>query len=239
MIENCIGTYELPLGLGLNFLINGQPLVVPMATEEPSVIAAVSGAAKTIAQGGGFTAQSTPSVMLSQVQILEVEDPLAAARTILDNKVELIAYGNTFCTSMVKRGGGVVDIRPRIVPYSRKKYNDVVDKDEWAEKYNKIDLDELVTKFDKSRVYPNGQMDTSRTETTETTDATMLIVHILIDVCVRNMFKNSPSTTNNRLITFRNVVGHRCRNRWAPTWSRLLPRVLPRNSLSFAAQVVQ
>jgi hypothetical protein len=185
MIENCIGTYDLPLGLGLNFVINDQPYVVPMATEEPSVIAAVSGAAKTIAQAGGFKATSTSNVMLSQVQILDVDDPLSAARAILDNKIELLAYGNTFCTSMVKRGGGVVDIRPRIVNYSRAKYSDVVDKDEWAEKYNKIDLDELVTKFDKSRVYPNGQLDTTGVDNDSTADSAMLIVHILIDVCVR------------------------------------------------------
>lgn len=95
-MQNCIGTYELPLGLGLNFMINGVHLVVPMATEEPSVIAAVSGSAKTIQTAGGFTATSSGNIMLSQIQILDVEDPLAAARQILENKIELIAYGNTF-----------------------------------------------------------------------------------------------------------------------------------------------
>jgi hydroxymethylglutaryl-CoA reductase len=67
-----------------------------MATEEPSVIAAVSGAAKTIQMAGGFKATSSGNIMLSQIQILDVEDPIAAARLILDNKIELIAYGNTF-----------------------------------------------------------------------------------------------------------------------------------------------
>lgn len=84
------------MGLGLNFLINGVHMVIPMATEEPSVIAAVSGSAKTVQSAGGFTATSSGNIMLSQIQILDVEDPVAASRLILENRIELIAYGNTF-----------------------------------------------------------------------------------------------------------------------------------------------
>ena len=74
MIENCIGTLGLPLGLGLNFVLNGKELVVPMAIEEPSVIAAVSGAAKTIAGWGGFSANASNNILFGQIQLLDIED---------------------------------------------------------------------------------------------------------------------------------------------------------------------
>ena len=68
MIENCIGTLPLPLGLGIGFLVNGKNYIVPMAVEEPSVIAACSAIAKIIStHGGGFQCQSTPPVMIGQI----------------------------------------------------------------------------------------------------------------------------------------------------------------------------
>lgn len=68
MIENCIGKIALPIGLGLNFLVNGNYYTIPMAIEEPSVIAAASSAAKTIADAGnGFEAFSTRPVMMGQI----------------------------------------------------------------------------------------------------------------------------------------------------------------------------
>ena len=75
MIENCIGIMPLPLGLGLGFKINGRDYQVPMAIEEPSVIAACSAVAKIISEKGtGFLCQSTPPVMIAQIQILEISD---------------------------------------------------------------------------------------------------------------------------------------------------------------------
>jgi len=129
MIENCIGTISLPLGLGLNFKINGIPIVVPMATEEPSIIAAVSGAAKTITQYGGFKTSYTGDIMVGQIQILDVEDIENAASTVVNHKSELIEFGNQFCVSMKKRNGGVVDITARILPFDRKHYFAIHSKD--------------------------------------------------------------------------------------------------------------
>ena len=75
MIENCIGIMPLPLGLGLGFKVNGRNYIVPMALEEPSVIAACSAIAKLIGEKGtGFSCQSTPPVMIAQVQVAEIQD---------------------------------------------------------------------------------------------------------------------------------------------------------------------
>lgn len=75
MIENCIGIMPLPLGLGLGFVINGKHYQVPMAVEEPSVIAACSAIAKLVAEkGNGFVCQSTPPVMIAQIEILDLSD---------------------------------------------------------------------------------------------------------------------------------------------------------------------
>ena len=73
MIENCIGVIPLPLGLGLNFKINGKEYAVPMAVEEPSVIAACSSIAKLISSCGGFKAMNSKPVMIGQIQILNVD----------------------------------------------------------------------------------------------------------------------------------------------------------------------
>ncbi len=75
MIENVIGRYTLPLGIGANFLINGKDYLVPMVVEEPSVVAAVSFAAKLARAGGGFQTGSTEPIMIAQIQLLDVPDP--------------------------------------------------------------------------------------------------------------------------------------------------------------------
>lgn len=114
MIENCIGVLPLPLGLGLGFKVNGRPYIIPMAVEEPSVIAACSAIGKLIGErGGGFRCQSTPPVMIAQIQITEVKDWKDAQYKIKAGKRELIRHANQFCENMVKRGGGVEDIRVR------------------------------------------------------------------------------------------------------------------------------
>ena len=114
MIENCIGIMPLPLGLGLGFKINGRDYQVPMAIEEPSVIAACSAVAKIISEKGtGFTCQSTPPVMIAQIQILEISDFTAAEYQLKIHKKEIINYANQSCQSMVARGGGVEDLRFR------------------------------------------------------------------------------------------------------------------------------
>lgn len=92
MVENCIGKLSIPLGLGLNFVINGSPYKVPMAIEEPSVIAAASSAAKFVAARSvsGFESSSTLPVMTGQVQILDLKDVVKAKSIIIDAKSFLL-----------------------------------------------------------------------------------------------------------------------------------------------------
>ena len=113
MIENCIGVLPVPLGLGLNFRINHKDYSVPMAIEEPSVVAACSSIAKIIAKkADGFRAVSTRNVMIGQIQVRDV-DYQNAKFLIKNNEQEIIRLGNLHCQSMVKRGGGVIGVRER------------------------------------------------------------------------------------------------------------------------------
>ncbi|KAJ3112730.1 hypothetical protein HDU96_004218 [Phlyctochytrium bullatum] len=114
MIENCVGTLGMPVGLALNFVINGATTVIPMAVEEPSVVAAVSGAAKTFGAYGGFKASTSErNIIFAQVVLADVCDALQAAETIRRNRDDLIALANTFVPGMVSRGGGVVEMTVR------------------------------------------------------------------------------------------------------------------------------
>ena len=74
MIENAIGIYSLPLGIATNFQVNGKDYLIPMVIEEPSVVAAVSNAARLFREGGGFTTSSDEPVMIGQIQVLDLED---------------------------------------------------------------------------------------------------------------------------------------------------------------------
>jgi len=110
MIENVIGTFELPLGIALNFAVNGKDYVVPMAVEEPSVVAAASYMAKIVRGCGGFSAHVTDPIMRAQIQILGVADPHAAAHRLLVAKEELIALANSKDKVLITLGGGCKDI---------------------------------------------------------------------------------------------------------------------------------
>lgn len=102
MIENCIGILSIPLGLGLNFKINGKKFSVPMAIEEPSVIAACSSIAKLISSSGtGFKAICQRPVMIGQIQVMNVD--YSKAKYVIDaNSKEIIRLANLHCLSMVK-----------------------------------------------------------------------------------------------------------------------------------------
>jgi len=115
MIENVVGRYSLPLGIGVNFLINRRDYLIPMVVEEPSVVAAVSYAAKLARDGGGFRTGSTDPVMIAQIQLLDVPDPTAAATAILAEKSTLLMLANTSST-IAKLGGGPLDIQVRQLP---------------------------------------------------------------------------------------------------------------------------
>ncbi|KAI8616868.1 hypothetical protein BC830DRAFT_163439 [Chytriomyces sp. MP71] len=115
MIENCIGTMGLPVGLALNFVINGVPTVIPMVVEEPSVVAAVSGAAKSISTfGGGFTATTSErNIIFAQVVLMDVANVDASVATLRKRIPEIIDIANSFVPSMLARGGGVVNVTVR------------------------------------------------------------------------------------------------------------------------------
>jgi hydroxymethylglutaryl-CoA reductase len=116
MIENAIGVFHLPLGLGLNMQVNGRDYLVPMAVEEPSVVAAVSFAAKIVRESGGFAAEADDSIMIGQVQVARFGDPEVASAKLLAHKEQLLALANSFHPSMVARGGGAQDIEVRVLP---------------------------------------------------------------------------------------------------------------------------
>src|SRR5437667_8362827 len=100
MIENAVGVLGLPVGVGLNFQINGEDVVVPMAVEEASVIAAVSLAAKIVREGGGFTADADEPRMIGQVQLTEVVKPEAAREAILRHREEILEAANALHPQM-------------------------------------------------------------------------------------------------------------------------------------------
>ncbi len=116
MIENVVGTYALPLGIAVNFLVNGRDYLVPMTVEEPSVLAAISHAAKLIRAGGGFQAESTEPVMIGQIQVLDVPDLEAARLAVLAHSAELMARADACSDSIVAYGGGARGIEARPFP---------------------------------------------------------------------------------------------------------------------------
>ncbi|MBP1970000.1 hydroxymethylglutaryl-CoA reductase [Virgibacillus natechei] len=115
MIENVIGTFPLPLGLGLNFLINGKEYVVPMAVEEPSVVASASYIAKIVRNAGGFTTEATERIMIGQIQVVGSPDIDAAKAALEKEKESLIEDANAAYPSLVARGGGAEDLEVRVL----------------------------------------------------------------------------------------------------------------------------
>ena len=114
MIENVIGVMSLPLGLGLNFQVNSKDYVVPLVVEEPSIIAALSSAAKIFRQSGGIVATGEESLLIGQVQIVNPPGATEAKNEILSHRQEIISKLNKMHPNMVERGGGVKDVEVRI-----------------------------------------------------------------------------------------------------------------------------
>jgi hydroxymethylglutaryl-CoA reductase len=115
MVENVIGVMPVPLGVAVNFRINGRELVVPMAIEEPSVIAAASNAAKIAGKAGGFKATTTDPVMIGQIQVVGVRDAHRARFDILARKAELLKHANAQDPVLISLGGGARDLEVRII----------------------------------------------------------------------------------------------------------------------------
>ena len=116
MIENVVGRYTLPLGVATNFLINGQEFVVPMVVEEPSIVAAVSYAAKLAKTGGGFKTSSSDPLMIGQVQILDLVDLDAATSKLMAAQTEILAVANRYHPTIQKLGGGAKSVECRQLP---------------------------------------------------------------------------------------------------------------------------
>lgn len=110
MIENVIGVFGLPLGVALNFLINGRDYVVPLVVEEPSIVAGLSGAARIARLGGGYEVSTTDPILIGQVQTVNVDDVERARAALLDRRDDILALANSLHPKMQARGGGALDI---------------------------------------------------------------------------------------------------------------------------------
>lgn len=115
MIENVIGAFPLPLAVGLNFIVNGKEYLIPMVTEEASVVAAASNAAKLARESGGFYASYTGSIMIAQVQLLHIKDCHYAKTLIYENKEKIMSMCNEKDPVLVQFGGGMVDVDVRVL----------------------------------------------------------------------------------------------------------------------------
>ncbi len=126
MIENVVGTFSLPLGVGLNFDIDGKDYIIPMAVEEPSIVASASYIAKIVREAGGFKTEATERIMIGQIQVVGCEDFNKAKESILAEKDTLIQAANDAYPSLVARGGGAEDLEVRIINESGSKYNQML-----------------------------------------------------------------------------------------------------------------
>jgi hydroxymethylglutaryl-CoA reductase len=113
MVENCVGVFALPVGLGLNFQINDRDYVIPMVVEEPSVVAAVSNMAKLVRGHGGFHADADQGIMIAQVQVVNVPNKDRALEALTSAEAQMLALANSKNPNMVARGGGAHAIELR------------------------------------------------------------------------------------------------------------------------------
>jgi hydroxymethylglutaryl-CoA reductase len=118
MVENAVGTFNLPLGIGLNFLVNGREVLVPMTIEEPSVIAGASFMAKLARAGGGFYAETSAPEMIGQMQVLDVKDLMSASLRLHEHKAELLAEADAVDPVLKKFGGGARELEIRMIEES-------------------------------------------------------------------------------------------------------------------------
>jgi hydroxymethylglutaryl-CoA reductase len=118
MIENVVGVFGLPLGIATNFQINGRDVLIPMAIEEPSVVAGASLAARLVRDGGGFRTSSDEPLMIGQIQVLDISDPWSARFELLAAKERILELANQQDPVIVKLGGGARDLEVRIIESS-------------------------------------------------------------------------------------------------------------------------
>jgi hydroxymethylglutaryl-CoA reductase len=118
MIENVVGLHSLPLGIALNFQVNGKDVLVPMTLEEPSVVAGASFMAKLARAGGGFTATTTEPHMIGQMQVLDLENVHLAQLSLLEHKAELLTEADSVDPVLKKFGGGARNLEVRVLTES-------------------------------------------------------------------------------------------------------------------------
>lgn len=117
MVENVVGTMALPLGIGLNLRVNGEDVLVPMVVEEPSVVAAVSNMARLVREAGGFSAGSSASLMIGQIQVVALPDIDAAEAALRAAAPALVREGDTVHPRLNARGGGLRRVEVRRLRY--------------------------------------------------------------------------------------------------------------------------
>jgi hydroxymethylglutaryl-CoA reductase len=115
MIENVVGAFPLPLGIAVNFFINKRDYLIPMAIEEPSVVAAASYSAKMVRDSGGFYTSSTPPIMIGQIQTVRIKDPYAAKMRVLQAKEEILKKANDQDPVLISVGGGAKDLDAKVI----------------------------------------------------------------------------------------------------------------------------
>jgi hydroxymethylglutaryl-CoA reductase len=116
MIENVVGVMGLPLGLGMNLVVNSKQYIVPMVVEEPSVVAALGSACKLVRTSGGFHAEATDPVLIGQIQIVNLKDIESAKQSLRAHRRDIINLANSFHPNMVARGGGAREIELHVHP---------------------------------------------------------------------------------------------------------------------------
>jgi hydroxymethylglutaryl-CoA reductase len=121
LIENVVGSYQLPFGLALNFKINDKDYIIPMVIEEPSVVAAASNAARMARKHGGFHSEEVKSIMISQIQITQVDDLEISKKKIRENKQQLLDIANEQDPMLNELGGGARDIDIREIDTNKGK----------------------------------------------------------------------------------------------------------------------
>ncbi|KYH42851.1 MAG: 3-hydroxy-3-methylglutaryl-CoA reductase [Candidatus Bathyarchaeota archaeon B63] len=119
MIENVVGAIPIPMGIAVNFLINGNDYLIPMAIEETSVVAAASYGAKMTRSKGGIFTSSTDPIMIGQIQVTNVKDPHRAKMAILEARDEILEKANEQDPMLVSVGGGAKDVRAKVISTNR------------------------------------------------------------------------------------------------------------------------
>jgi hydroxymethylglutaryl-CoA reductase len=115
MIENVVGVMPVPFGIAMNFLINGKDRLIPMAIEEPSVVAGASHAAKMARSKGGFRTSSTRPVMVGQIQAVGCHDPEKAQASVLASTEEILRKANDQDPILVSKGGGAIGLEAKVI----------------------------------------------------------------------------------------------------------------------------